>query len=55
MIANDLCCKEHASTDVARAASNNTAPKEIKGKQSEENSQGEGSLSGSGKGDKIVI
>lgn len=41
--------------DVARAASNNTVPKEIKGKQSEENSQGEGSLSGSGKGDKIVI
>lgn len=54
MIADDLCCKEHASTDVARAASNNTAPKEIKGKQSEENSQGEGSLSGSGKGETTI-
>lgn len=40
--------------DVARAASNNTVPKEIKGKQSEENSQGEGSLSGSGKGETTI-
>lgn len=55
VIANDLCCTELDSTDVARATGNNTVQKEIKGKQPEENLRGKGKLSGSGKGDKIVI
>lgn len=42
-------------TDVTRATGNNTVQKDIKGKQPEENPREKGKLSGSGKGDKIVV